>query len=275
MIEIDLVFLLAYLLTGLVAGVLAGLLGIGGGIVVVPVLYFLFGMQGYPDELVIKLAAATSLATIIGTGLSSALSHFRLQNIRFTWLAWLAPGMVIGSIIGATLVDWLPATVLVLIFAVGELLVAAKMGLGLTPEAQQDSRSEIQNAHWLVLFGVGIGALSAMVGIGGGLLTVPLLLWRGAHIRAAIGTSAACGLIIAIPGVTSEIILGWNIPDLPANTLGYVVWPVALSIIAGSVMTAPLGAKLAQKLPVPTLKKVFAIVLLIAGVRMLMPVFWG
>lgn len=301
---------LAYISTGWLAGLLAGLLGIGGGIVVVPVLFFMFQAQGFEADLLIKLATATSLATVIGTGTSSALSHLKLNNVSIVWLKWLAPGLLLGAVTGGFFVDVLPSYVLILVFAVVELLVAARMfwqarvrksqtnndackkqkGVTTAPlqHSGKHSKASVDNEFEreygiaakhrlasLMIAGFFIGAISAMAGIGGGLLTVPLLLWGIANnedqngLRRAIGTSAACGLLIAIPGVLTDIALGYGEPNLPTYAIGYVVWPAALSIVVGSVFTAPIGAKLAHRLPVSSLKRIFSFVLVFAGLRML------
>lgn len=270
--DATLLFYLVYFLAGLLAGIIAGMLGLGGGVVLVPVLFFMFTAQGYADSVVIKLATATSLATIVGTGMSSAVSHYRLGSVQLQWLYWLAPGIVVGAVLGMVLVDVLDAFWVTMVFAVGELVVAARMGLFASQSSVDEPVTHaMTDKHLLALLPAGlfIGTVSSLAGIGGGVLTVPLLVGLAGVVRPAIGTSAVVGLCIAIPGVISAVTFGLNETDLPENTWGYVVWPVALAIMAGSILTAPLGAKLAQRLPVARLKQCFALVLVIAGLRMM------
>lgn len=274
---------LIYFATGLFAGLLAGLLGIGGGIVIVPVLFLLFSLLGYHDTLIIKLAAATSLATIIGTGASSALSHFRLGSLNLAWLQWLAPGVMLGAVAGMIVVDVAKASWLTMWFAGALVLIAlhilrgARHAAGGKPNGGaadqlagvEQSQNHFPHTFYLLPAGIVIGLLAALLGAGGGVFTVPLLLFIGGQMRAAVGASSAVGLCIAIPGVISAMLLGLNEPDLPSATLGYIVWPAAVAIVTGSVLTAPVGAKLAHRLPVEWLKRLFAGLLLVIGARML------
>ena len=256
---------IAYLLLGAVAGIIGGLLGLGGGIVIVPALLFLFIRQGFSAEIQMHLAVATSLATIIFTSIASAWSHHRHGAVYWRIVAFLVPGIVIGCVLGAITANHIRSESLRFIFGLFELLVAMQIGLGIKPPGHRD----LPGNFGMVLAGGGIGTLSTILGIGGGTLTVPFLLWCNVNIRNAVATSAACGLPIAVAGTMSFIVTGWNQAALPAGSTGYVYWPAALAILIASVLTAPLGASLAHILPVTFLKRIFAIVLVIVGIRML------
>ena len=150
-------------------------------------------------------------------------------------------------------------------FGIFELLVAVQIWSGFKPEASR----QLPRNQGMLLAGNGIGMFSTILGIGGGTLTVPFLLWCNVNIRNAVATSAACGLPIALAGCIAMTVTGWNQSGLPEFTLGYVFWPAALGIIITSILTAPIGAKLAHRLPVQTLKRIFALVLAAIGIRML------
>ncbi len=258
-------FLLTYVLLGAVAGILAGLLGVGGGIVIVPALYFLFHLQGFPEPLVMHLAVGSSLMTVIFTSISSTLAHHRRGAVLWPAALWLAPGIVIGALLGAGLADLLPEATLRRAFAVFEFYVALQMLLGLKPKPSRN----LPGPPMLGLIGGGIGTLSSMLGIGGGTLTVPFLIWCNIHIRNAVATSAACGLPIAVAGASGFLLTGWGRPQLPAWSSGYIYWPAVLGVVSSSALFAPLGARIAHAIPVDTLKRVFAAVLMIVGGRML------
>jgi hypothetical protein len=256
---------LPYLLLGSVAGMLAGLLGVGGGLVIVPVLAWLFHLAGMPPEVVMHMAIGTSLATIVPTSLSSVWAHHRLGAVLWGAVARLAPGIVLGAALGATLADLLPGESLRLTFGLFELAVAVQMGLNLRPAPHR-----VLPAKW-GMWGAGsaIGLVSALVGIGGGTMTVPFLQWCNVAMRQAVATSAACGLPIAIAGATGFIVTGWNAPALPAWSSGYLYWPAFTGIAVASVLVAPLGARLAHRLPTAVLKRFFALFLLFLGLHML------
>jgi len=258
-------FFLAYALLGVVAGVLAGLLGVGGGIVIVPALYFLFHLQGLPEPLIMHLAVGSSLMTVIFTSISSTLAHHHRGAVLWPVALWLAPGIVIGALLGAGLADLLPESILRRAFAVFEVYVALQMMLGLKPRPSRN----LPGAPVLGLIGGGIGTISSMLGIGGGTLTVPFLIWCNVNIRNAVATSAACGLPIATAGASGFLLTGWGRPELPPWSSGYLYWPAVLGVVITSALFAPLGARLAHAIPVATLKRVFAVVLLIIGGRML------
>ena len=255
----------SYLLLGAVAGTVAGLLGVGGGLIIVPVLILLFGQFHFPAELVVHIAVGTSLASIIMTSLSSTWAHH--QHAAVLWrVVWrLAPGIVVGAFMGAAIADVMNAGVLRTFFGVFELLVAIQMLLNIKPAPHRQLPGSLGTG----LAGSGIGMISAIVGIGGGTLTVPFLVWCNTSMHKAVATSAACGLPIAVAGSLAYVLTGLNEVNLPAATLGYIYLPAFSGIVITSMLFAPVGANLAHRLPVATLKKVFAVLLLILGLRML------
>lgn len=257
--------LLLYLLLGGAAGLLAGLLGVGGGLVIVPVLAWMFYRTGMPPELVMHLAIGTSLATIVFTSLSSVLAHHRRGAVLWEPFRRLSPGILLGALVGAALADTLPSDTLRLIFGWFELAVALQMGLNLRPSPHRNLPGQ-----W-GMSGAGsiIGMVSAVVGIGGGTLTVPFLQWCNVPIRQAVATSAACGLPIALAGALGFVVTGWNFPALPSWSSGYLYWPALLGIVVASSLFAPLGARLAHRLPGAVLKRFFSLFLLFLGLRML------
>ena len=255
---------LLYIALGAVAGVLAGLLGIGGGLVIVPMLNIAFEVQGFPDVHIQHVALGTSLATIIFTSISSMMAHHKRGAINWPAFWRLTPGIVIGTYLGACLAAVMTTLYLKLFFAVFLFYVATQMLLGFKPASSRQMPGHAGS------FGAGnvIGAFSALVGIGGGTLTVPFLTWCNQTIHTAIGTAAAVGLPIALAGTAGFVINGFSIEGIPGPNFGYVYIPAFLGIIAMSVVTAPLGAKLAHSLPVDKLKRIFAILLYIVGARM-------
>ena len=257
---------LLYLALGAFAGVMAGLLGVGGGLIIVPVLAWIFHGRLINDAIVMHLAIGTSLATIVVTSLSSVRAHHRHGAVLWPAVWQLTPGIVIGAWVGAAIAHTLPSAALSKIFAVFVLMVSAQMAFGAKPAPHR----ELPGTTGMTLAGGVIGVVSAIVGIGGGSLTVPFLNWCNISIRQAVATSAACGLPIALAGTLGFIVTGLNTPDRPAWSLGYVYGPALISVAIVSMLTAPLGAKLAHTLPTDLLKKVFAIFLAVIGARMLL-----
>ncbi len=255
--------LLLFALTGAAAGLLAGLLGIGGGLLIIPVLVFLLPKAGVPWELVMHMALATSLATICLTSVSSFMAHQRRGSVLWRHFARLAPWVLAGALGGAWLADRLDTLWLARIFGVFAILMAIKMFLNLTPE----SRAGGLGWPTAVPGGLLCGAISALAGIGGGTLLVPFLVWHRTPMLHAVGTTSALGLPLALSATAGYITLGLDAPNLPAGSLGYVYLPAFAGIVACSILTAPLGARLAHQLPAPTLKKVFAVVLVVAGIK--------
>ena len=258
--------LLLYLALGTFAGIMAGLLGVGGGLIIVPVLAWIFHGQHVNDAIIMHLAIGTSLATIVVTSISSIRAHHQRGAVLWPTVWRLTPGIVIGAWVGAAIADSLPSTVLGKVFAVFVLTISAQMAFGAKPAPHR----ELPGMMGMAYAGGVIGMVSAIVGIGGGSLTVPFLNWCNVTIRQAVATSAACGLPIALAGTLGFIMTGRNVPDLPAWSLGYVYSPALIGVAIASMSTAPLGARLAHTLPTDLLKKVFAVFLAVIGTRMLL-----
>lgn len=257
---------LIYLALGACAGLLAGLLGIGGGLVIVAALAWLLPLQGVPEGQVMHVALATSLASIILTGLSSARSHARRGSVLWPSVWVLVPGLVIGGIGGVLFASALASDTLRWFVAGFCLLAGSQLAFG-TPRAAHE-RSDAPRSPGLAVAGVGIGGVAAVVGIGGGSMTVPLLVWLGVSPVRAVGTSSACGVAIALSSAASYAWLSPPAQNLPGS-LGYVYLPAALGIAFTSVLTAPFGTRLAHRLSGPALKRVFAGFLYLVGLSLL------
>jgi uncharacterized membrane protein YfcA len=251
---------------GALAGLLAGLFGVGGGLVVVPALAFWLPSKGLPAAAVLHIAVATSLAAICVTAMASAWAHFLRGAVDLRALAWLAPGLLLGSGGGALVVAQVPRAPLTL-FVAGFCVYAAWQIL--RPPRSPATRTTRVPAQALLPAGLGIGAISAAVGIGGGSLTVPFLHRAGVELRRAIATSAAAGLPIAFAG-TLGYLLAPGVPGMSAWSVGLVDFKLALAIGSLSVLTAPIGAMLAHRWPVARLKQAFAGWLLLVAVMLLL-----
>lgn len=258
--------LLIYPAVGAMVGVIAGMLGVGGGLVIVPVLVWLFTHQGMAPEVITHLAVGTSLATIVITSIASVRAHHQRGAVAWEAFRALTPGIVIGALLGAWLADRLPSAELGTIFGIFELSVAIQMGLALRTAPHRALPGP------LGMSGAGgvIGTLSAIVGVGGGTLTVPFLTWCNVDMRRAVATSAACGLPIALAGAAGFMVTGWQRTGLPEWSSGYLYWPAFAGIVAASTLTAPLGAWLAHTLPTTVLKRVFALFLAGLGCWMIL-----
>lgn len=250
-----------YLAMGAAAGVVAGLFGVGGGIVIVPALVFSFTALGFPPEILTQLALGSSLAAMVFTSLSSVRAHHRLGNVRWPVFWGLAPGVVLGCWLGVNTAGRLSGGVLQLAFGLFALAVAVQMGLNAKPKPTR----ELPGRAGLGAVGAGIGYVSALFGIGGGTLSVPYLSWCNVRMQQAVATSAACGLPIALVGLFANVQVGWDRPQLPAWSTGFVYWPAVLGILLASAPCARYGARLAQRLPADRLRQLFAAFLLLVG----------
>lgn len=255
----------ASILLGIVAGLLAGLFGIGGGLIIVPAQVFLFSAQGFPAEQVMLMAVATSLATIILTAISSVLAHHRLGSVVWPRVFRLSPGIVIGAAAGAVIAEQVSADNLRLVLVAFLLYVAVQMALQIKPQS-----GPVRQSKALDYFAGGfIGLLSSIVGIGGGTLTVPYLVHGQMLMRNAVAVASACGLPVAIAGTLSYALLGWNNTCLPNWSLGYVYLPAFFGISFSSIFTAPIGAKLAHKIPAQKLKRYFSLLLFVMAAKLM------
>lgn len=262
---IDVQWILAYLVLGAVVGFFAGLLGVGGGGIMVPALTSLFAAQGLPFEHLVHVALATSMAAIVVTSASSLRAHQQHGAIQWNIVKGITPGILVGTFGAAIIAAYIPSLPLAIFFVVFMAYVAVQMWLNVKPKPTR----RLPSALGLSAVGLVIGGVSALVAIGGGSLSVPFMTWCNVKIQHAIATSAAIGLPIAIAGTMGYLISGWGVEGLPPYTVGFIYLPVAVSIALVSFFTAPIGAKLAHRLPVASLKKVFAFLLVGLSMKML------
>lgn len=258
--------LLELALLGLTGGFLAGLLGIGGGMILVPFTTAILSARGVNSALAVKMAIATSMATIVFTSISSVRAHHKRGAVRWDLVKGLAPGIVLGGIIGSMGVfALLKGSALALIFAVFVGFSATQMFLDKRPAPSR----QVPGTAGLLGAGSVIGFISGLVGAGGGFISVPFMTWCNVAIHNAVATSAALGFPIALANVVGYIASGLGLPDLPPYSLGYIWLPALLVLASCSVLTAPLGAAAAYRLPVKKLKRVFASVLYLLAAYML------
>lgn len=255
----------AYVGLGLVVGFVAGLLGVGGGLIIVPVLIMLLHANGLAAGMEPQLALGTSLASILFTSLSSVRAHHRHGAVEWTLVRRIAPGILLGTLAGAVLAAQMSAQVLKVFFVVFLFYAAFQMWLDFKPAPHRGLPGRAGTS----LAGGVIGAVSSWVGIGGGTLSVPFMLWHNVPLHRAIATSAAIGFPIAIAGAAGYVLGGWGASGRPAGSLGFVYLPALAGIVLGSVLTAPLGARTAHRLPVRPLKRIFALLLIVLALRML------
>ncbi|HLU76857.1 MAG TPA: sulfite exporter TauE/SafE family protein [Burkholderiales bacterium] len=258
----------AYVLLGIVAGFLAGLLGIGGGGMMVPVLVWLFAEQGYPHEHIVHMGVATAMATVIFTSLSSVRAHARRGSVRWDIARAMAPGMLVGGFLGALVADRFSTFGLGLFFVVFVYIMATNMVVDRKPAP---GRSTPGNAGLFVV-GTMIGVLSALIAIGGAMMTVPFLIWCAVPVIQAVGTSSAIGFPVALASTVGYMWVGAN-ASTPATAWGYVDLPAMASIATASVLLAPLGARFAHRLPTRTLRRAFAVFLFLLATRMLFQIW--
>ena len=257
-----------YIALGAFAGVLAGLLGVGGGLVIVPVLTFIFTAQHLPEAHILHLALGTSLASIMFTSISSLRAHHGRGAVDWIAVRRISAGIVVGTFCGSWVAAQLSTRFLKGFFVVFLYYVATQLLLNIKPKPHR------QLPGWAAMSGVGaaIGGISSLVGIGGGTMSVPFLVWCNTAMHRAIGTSAAIGFPIALAGTVGYVTNGLSVP-LPQYSLGFVYLPALAGIAATSIVTAPLGAKLAHSLPIDQLKRIFALLLIVMGTKMLLSLF--
>jgi len=254
-----------YLACGLLAGLLAGLLGVGGGLIVVPGLLMAFTLLGFDASVATHLAIGTSLATIVPTGASSVIAHMRHDAVDWPTVGRMLPGLVLGSVVGGLFADRVDGRWLQFGFGLFALFVVWRLLRGQVVKTvyRRASRSTYLGG------GMGIGAVSSLVGIGGGSLSVPWLSGRGLEMARAVATSSALGLPIAFAGAVTYTLSGRGAAGLPAGATGYVYWPAFFAVIVASVSMAPRGAALAHRVSRSRLKRVFAVFLLLVGVKLI------
>ncbi len=257
-------FFIICLLVGTVVGFLAGLFGIGGGLIIVPVLVYLLPMVGVPEPMLMSVALGTSFATIVVTGFSSAQRHHKLGNIVWPAVKILAPMIMVATFISGLFIGKLPKEYSSKVFACLVVYLAVKMVMSIKPKAVQKTLTTTAT----LIGGTLIGIASSAAGIGGGGFIVPFLNSRGIEMKQAIGSSAFCGMLLGLSGMFSFIVGGWNAIGMPEWSLGYVYLPAVLGITLTSFFTSKLGATTTSKLPVPTLKRYFALLLIVIAVNM-------
>lgn len=263
------VILIGLVGSSILAGILAGLLGVGGGIVLVPVLFWILALVDFPADVSMHMAVATSLSTIIFTSISSARSHHSRGNMDTNILKLWAPGILVGALSGGLAAKYVDANALKTIFGVIAVLVAINM-MRKNVIVLRDALPETKATNGAI--SVLTGLFSALMGIGGGTLAVPILSSFSVSIRKAVGTASAMGFLIAVPATLGFIWAGWSVPDRPYGSLGYVNLIGTLIILPFTVGFAPVGASLSSRISTVWVKRCFAVFLGITGVRMLLTV---
>ena len=253
----DPLLIAVFVALGAVVGFLAGLLGIGGGMTLVPFLTLIFTREGFPPGRVVHMAVATSMATIVFTAISSAREHHRHGAVLWTVVLGLAPGIIAGSLVGPQIVGRMPTAWLAAFFGLFVAFSATQMLLDRKPKPTRELPGRAG------LFGVGgaIGLVSSMVGAGGGFLSVPFMTWCNVKIHNAVATSAALGLPIAAAGTVGFVLAGLSLEGMPRYTLGYIYLPALAFVVVASMLVAPVGARTAHRWPVKKLKRAFALLL--------------
>ncbi len=261
--------LLALVIIGSMTGFMAGMLGIGGGMLLVPFMTLLFTFNGFPETLIVKIAIATSLATILFTSVSSVRAHHKAGKVRWEITKPMAVGAFLGTFIGAQFAGQLKSEWLAAFFAAFVGFSALQMLRASKPKPSR----EVPKAFGLGLVGSGIGFISSLVGAGGGFMTTPFLVWSNVAMHQAIGTSAALGFPIAAGGLIGYVVSGLSAPGLPTGSVGYVYLPALIACSAASLITAPIGARTAHRMQVASLKRAFAYMLLLLATYMLTRAF--
>jgi len=263
------VWWLGYIALGAFVGFFAGLLGIGGGSVMVPLLVMMFAAQGFSSGEIMHLALGTSMAAILFTSISSVRTHHAHRAVLWPVVARITPGIVLGTLLGTRIASLVPTKALALIFTIFVCYVSVQMILNVKPKPHR----ELPGMLGTSLVGAFIGGLSCLVAIGGGALSVPFMTWCNVKVQQAIGTSAAIGFPIALGGAIGYLWNGWSVGGLPEGSLGFVYMPAVLGVAVVSILTAPIGARLTHQLPIASLKRIFAALLLILAGKMLWSLF--
>jgi uncharacterized membrane protein YfcA len=262
---IDPTFIISLLVLGVISGMLAGLLGIGGGMLLVPFLTYLMVGQGVPVKHVVHSSIATSLAVIIFTSISSMRAHHKTGAVRWDIVKAFTPGLLIGSFLGSKLVSQLPARELALVFSLFVLFSAYQLFADKKPKPSRT----LPKVTGLSAVGILIGTIASIVGAGGGFISIPFMVWSNVPLRNAVATSAALGFPLAIFASTSYIVNGLYLQDMPAGSWGYVYLPAVACIASLSVFFAPVGARLAHTLPIKKIKQIFAFMLTLIALSMI------
>jgi uncharacterized membrane protein YfcA len=257
--------LISLLVLGAVAGFMAGLLGIGGGMILVPFLTLLFGWQHMPDDLIVHAAIATSMTSILFTSISSVRAHQRAKAVRWNIVWAMAPGLIIGGLLaGGAVFAALHTGYLAIFFA----LFVGYSGYSMLRNTKPKPTRQMPGMAGTSAAGAGIGFISGLVGAGGGFLSVPFMIWCNVPLRNAVATSAALGFPIALANSAGYIYSGLRESGGTPGMIGFIYWPALIALIVTSVPTAPVGAYMAHRLPVATVKRIFAILLFALAIYM-------
>lgn len=256
-----------FLCVGFLTGIISGLFGLGGGVIVVPCLATIFALHHVAPSFIMHLSVGTSLAVMVGTTANSSYQHSKKNQGYFDLYSRLFVGIIFGVLIGSMVGHYLHGHVLQMIFGVLILFV----GLNMLRPVSIELSKERQLPGSYVMHGVAtfIGFICALLGVGGGFITVPFLTHYGVKLHLAIMVSALLALTVGVLGTVASIYWGWGFTALPEGSTGYVYWPACLAIMVGSIFAVPLGAKLAYRLPEKILKRCFAVILLVIGLHML------
>ena len=260
---------LGYAAVGAAVGFFAGMLGIGGGAIMVPLLVMMFEAQGMPKSQILHLAVGTGMATILFTSVASVRAHAARGAIRWDIAMNVTPGILLGGLVGSAIASFIPPLVFAAVFTAVIYIAATLLLLDRKPRPSR----EAPGFPGMSAFGFAVSAVSAFSAIGGAFMTVPFMLWCNVPLLSAIGTAAAIGFPIALSGTVGFIATGLREPALPAYSLGFVYLPAMAGIVVASMLTAPVGAATAHRLPTAWLKRIFAILFYVMATRMLLT-FW-
>lgn len=259
------IIIVSCLFSGMVIGFLSGLLGIGGGLIIVPLLIYLLPLLNIPLEIILPLSLGTSLCSIVITSASSSLSHYRNSNIPLALTKKFIVPLALGAMGGALIADLLSVSLLKNIFATAVSLLALYMLFSVKVSKQQS----LPNNVYIFIIAYACGVIASLMGISGAVILIPILTYFGVLLRHAIALATICGTLVAAFGTAGYIISGIDVPNLPQGSVGYVYLPALISIVATSTIFAPLGVRYASKLPVKTLRQCFALFLLIVAIKMI------
>ncbi len=258
-----------YIIAGFLTGLLSGLIGIGGGVVMVPALVAIFSWQGLAPDHLMQIATGTSLAAMIMTTGTTTWANHKQGSVDWRIFRLMIPGTVIGAVIGVFIAKQIETQLLQKIFGGFAILLALRILWGANGKAAEQPKT---NHPILVIFiGLMTGILSGLLGLGGGVILIPVLLWFGLAMRQSSATSAACAFPTSISGAIMAVVAGWHITTTSEHYLGFVYWPTAIILGIASVVGAPLGVKLANSLPVHIIKRIFAVILMAIAVKMMWP----
>jgi uncharacterized membrane protein YfcA len=256
---------LAYPILGIFGGFCAGLFGVGGGMVLVPLLFMLFGAQGFPVEHMMHLALGTSMATIALTSISSMRAHHAHGAVRWDIVRHMAPGLLLGTLSGSLFVGGIPTRPLAITFTIIVFWASSQMIMDFKPKPHR----QLPGPPGLFGVGLGIGVISSIVAAGGGFMSIPFMVFCNVAMHKAVGTSSALGFPIAVAGLAGYLFSGWNVASLPPYSLGYVYLPGLAGVVAMSIVVAPIGARLAHRLNVRQLRRAFGGLLSLLALKML------